>query len=113
MMTHKTQNVKQLIKTGSYKTVLSVTYRRTLARATHLDFNDLNFTLYLGKEGQIIKDDKVICSIDSLHKYRGKPDLLILDEFDSVLTHLVSFAKDKNLYLIHLLNLYRILVKLL
>ena len=60
-----------MVKTGKYKTVLSVTYRRSLARATNLDFKDLDFTLYLEKEGQIIKDNKFICPIDSLHKYRG------------------------------------------
>jgi hypothetical protein len=93
MMTFKTQNLKELFK--HYKRVLILSFRVSLENEYMETFKDYDFKLYSDCKG-IIREDRVVCQIDSLWKVRGEYDLLVLDEIDYTLEHLHSFVKKKQ-----------------
>lgn len=94
MMTYKTQNLKELV--NHYKKIVIVSFRVSLDEAYINDFEEFDFKLYSDIKGNIT-DDRVVVQIDSMHKLRGKYDLLILDEIVYSIDHLASFVKEKKL----------------
>jgi hypothetical protein len=94
MMTYKTQNLKELVE--KYKRIVIVSFRVSLDEAYIKEFGEFDFKLYSDIQGKIT-DDRVVVQIDSLHRLRGKCDLLILDEIVYSLDHLISFVKQKKL----------------
>lgn len=94
MMTFKTQNLKELV--NHYKKIVIVSFRVSLDEAYIKEFGEFGFILYSDIKGKIT-DDRVVVQIDSLHKLRGKYDLLILDEMVYTIDHMVSFVKEKKL----------------
>lgn len=97
--TGKSQTMLHIIKEFDPKRILFITYRQTLSYNFYGTFQDFNVGLYLNS-GEI-KNDRVICQLDSLHKLltpnmlNGKSivpyyDLVIFDESESTLSHVDS-----------------------
>ena len=91
--------------------ILSLTFRRSLAKKQKDDVRDFGFTHYEdgiyfnGKKPLMIINDplqednpahRLICQIDSLWRVIGHYDLIILDEMEYKLGHIISFIKKKK-----------------
>ena len=94
MMTHKTQNLYPLL--DPYPRVLHITFRVSLAEETMRNFQDRGFKIYNEFTNSLIRGDRLIVQVDSLHKVRGEFDLVILDEWVYTLSHINSFVKNKQ-----------------
>ena len=94
MMTFKTQNLYPLL--DLYPRVLHITFRVSLAEETMRNFQDKGFKIYNEFTNSLIRGDRLIVQIDSLHKVRGEFDLVILDEWVYTLAHINSFVKNKQ-----------------
>ena len=100
MGTCKTERIKEYINqhSSTLKRIAYITYRRTLDREIQSSLEHLGFVLYENltpKEYET--NDRIVIQIDSLHKLRGKVDLLILDEFRYTKSHLIGFTKYKKI----------------
>lgn len=84
-----------------------ITHRQSLAYDIENNFNKLGFKNYLNKDegNEIYTADKIICSLESLHKINTayteqdeKPyyDVVILDEIESLLYHIKSKTHNDN-----------------
>ena len=93
MGTFKTQNLKKLF--SQYRRILITTFRRSLASEFLQEFGEYGFKSYEDFNGKI-KEDRIICQIDSLFKVRGEFDLVIHDEIVGTIEHLHSFVKEKE-----------------
>lgn len=92
----KTKNINNLIK--KYKNIIFVTFRVTLINQLSINFKE--FEKYSDIDDKIINLDihnKVITTIDSLHRIVGECDLLIIDEFTYTLSHLVEYVKEREM----------------
>lgn len=91
----------KLDDTEEYQRVLFLTMRQSLARSIYKEFCRHNFKNYLNKKELVCNDDdRVIISLDSLHKIGNNKviipyDIVICDEFCSLLSHM-SFDGIKN-----------------
>ena len=97
MMTHKSQNLKELFSDITKK-VLIVYPRVSLCKSMVNEFKSFGFKLYsdcISTDGFIYANRVVVC-MDSLHKIMGNFDYLILDEMVYTLSHLCSFVKYKT-----------------
>jgi hypothetical protein len=91
----KTQMLKKLYN-DNYKSskVAFVSFRKTFSQTVNKDFPD--FVPYDDLKGSISlsKDNKIICQVESLHRMitdtEQIPDLLILDEIESILAQFSS-----------------------
>lgn len=97
MNTQKTRNLHPLISGGKYRKILVVSYRVTLDKEYLRQLEQYGFQLYSAISKHRITSDRVIIQIDSLHRYHGSTDLLILDEICSTMDHLTSFTKEKQM----------------
>ena len=97
MMTFKTQNFKELLKTEGkkYRRILVVSFRVSLINEYMKNFEEHNFKLYSDFSGKIM-GDRIVCQIDSLHKVFGEFELMLLDEIEYTQDHLHSFVKQKQ-----------------
>jgi hypothetical protein len=102
----KTTYIKKLIENEySNKRVIFLVMRQSLAYDLEKDFKNLGFKNYMNKNEKIdYKDNKIIISIDSIEKitylkmmekYIKPYDLVICDEFCSLLSHF-DFQGIKN-----------------
>jgi hypothetical protein len=93
--------------------VLVITYRQTLAQELSKKLNTFHFQNYLDCEGCDLADQetypRLILQLDSLPRIQGdsfksptKYDLVVLDEFDSLLRHFDSATIAQPRYLIDL-----------
>ncbi len=112
MNTGKTYTLKNLFSDKS--TVLFVYSRIALCESKFDELKSHGFKIYnnLGdkrdtlKDSEIVKDlvinsekyPRVICQIDSLWRVKGKYDIVVLDETEALVEHLVGspHIKDKN-----------------
>ncbi|CAH6419790.1 Origin of replication binding protein [uncultured virus] len=80
------------------KRILFITNRVSLADEHKQQLESLGFKIYYDKKKRLIDDERVICQIDSSYKIiSAKPyDLVVMDEFNSTLSHLVTFCKKKQ-----------------
>ena len=76
--------------------VLIISFRRSLAGKQYHELQPLGFVKYDEVNTPYYYQKRLIVQIDSLHKVRGKYDLLVLDEVEYVLQHLVEFVKEKR-----------------
>lgn len=97
MMTYKTVQTVKYIEENPKMKVLHITFRISLARKHCKDLRELGFMLYSDSMKGTIKDDRVIVQLDSLHRVRGKYDLIILDEVEAIKEHLFARTiKDRK-----------------
>lgn len=98
MDTGKTTLIEGLLRRSfEGKSVLMVTYRRTLSQSLASRFGDLGFVSYMDVNPEVLSDrqayPRVICQMDSLpylSSFDGELpvyDLIILDEVESLLCH--------------------------
>lgn len=73
--------------------ILMITYRRTLAMEQQRVFYQFGFKNYL--DG-VYDADKQIIQLDSIDKIKGKYDMIIIDEIESVLAHLTGGTINKK-----------------
>ena len=95
MMTYKTQNLKEVLKSNKYKRVLFVNFRVSLSEEFYKIFGDYGFQLYSDFKGKIT-GDRIIVQVDSLWKVVGKFDLIVFDEITYTLDHVFAFVKKKQ-----------------
>jgi hypothetical protein len=107
MGTGKTETLIDYIKTLDKNVpLLSISFRVTLSEKQKDDFKDLGFTHYQHKDLiknpviNITETKRLIIQIDSLPKVIGdlKDGILILDEIESIITHIYSsiYIKDRT-----------------
>ena len=99
----KTTFLKDVMMNQDVQRVLIITYRQTLALDYNRNFKQLGFANYLDSYEQpdIYNENRLIVQIDSLMKvmtnndefilngeYDGKYDLIVLDEIESLLSHI-------------------------
>lgn len=92
----KTKQIKNLVK--KYNNIIFVTFRVTLINQLSEIFSE--FTKYSEIENKIIDlnlYNKVITTIDSVHRIVGECDLLIIDEYTYTMTHLVDYVKEREM----------------
>lgn len=92
----KTKNINNLI--NKYNNIIFVTFRVTLINQLSLNFKI--FEKYSDIDDKIIDlniHNKVITTIDSLHRIVGECDLLIIDEFTYTLSHLTEYVKEREM----------------
>ena len=95
MKTSKTYTLSYLfgqIKRSKYKTTLAVYFRVSLSKELVEMWRELGFELYSDIKGPIsLKDHpRIVVQIDSLHRVSSHADLLILDEIESTVPHLLG-----------------------
>ena len=101
--TGKTYSVKELIKLFGYKKILFVSYRKSITKSFTSELKDFEFKSYLDKSIDVNEVDRLLIQIDSIEKLHhideitqqlqdNEYDLVILDEVESILSHL-SFEK--------------------
>ena len=81
---------------NTYKRILHIGNRISLNRETYRNLAEDGFHLYLDIKGTL-DIDRLIIQIDSLHRYahHGGVDLLILDELETTLQHLLTFTNGE------------------
>jgi hypothetical protein len=97
MRTFKSQNIKGLF--DKFHSIAIVSFRRSLDKALTNEFCDYGFKLYSDIEEPKIKSNiypRVVCQIDSINRLYNNYDLIIFDEINSVLTHLITGSKEKK-----------------
>lgn len=112
--TGKTTFIKSTIVKGSNKLrCLFITHRKTLADDILKNFTDVGFVSYLNKNDFSPSDDKIIVNMDSLkclYTYKNyfnrktllqQYDVIILDEFASLLNNFESSLMGENRNEIH------------
>ena len=94
MSSGKTYNLPVLFK--QFKRILFVGNRRSLEQSYLNDFGIYGFVLYSMIEEGMITADRLIVQIDSLHRVAGEFDLIICDEIELTIEHLMGFVKDRK-----------------
>ena len=97
MNTGKTHGMPSLFST--HEKIIVVYQRVSLNLSIHEKWKQYGFELYSEIEDYIIRSDvhpRIIVQVDSLHRLRGKCDLLILDEIESVHEHLCGSRMNDN-----------------
>jgi hypothetical protein len=97
MNTGKTHGMPSLFDT--HQKIIVVYQRVSLNLSIHEKWKRYGFELYSDIEDYIIRTDvhhRIIVQVDSLHRLRGKCDLLILDEIESVHEHLCGSRMNDN-----------------
>lgn len=105
MGTGKSKNIKQIIDKfhDLEKRILIVTPRISIARELKAKFNELK--LYLDNDYK--RGDSLICQFDSLHHFGMENfDVVIFDEFYSLMLHSRNPAKINSKSLFKFLSLY-------
>ncbi|AVR52854.1 origin of replication binding protein [Marseillevirus Shanghai 1] len=94
MGTGKTKALAWHLRLRPQTRVLSVTYRRTLARETSENLE--GFINYEDECRGWLRADKLAVQVDSLHRVIGKFDLLVLDEVTYTLSRLFCDVAKKD-----------------
>ncbi len=97
MNTGKTYGMPSLFNTHQH--IIVVYQRVSLNISIHEKWRQYGFELYSDIPDYIIRSDvhpRIIVQVDSLHRLRGKCDLLILDEIESVHEHLCGSRMNDN-----------------
>ena len=97
MMTGKTYVMPDLFQ--NFKKIIVVYHRKSLDEAIYNNWSEHNFQLYSTIHDYFIDTDtypRTIIQADSLHRLRGKVDLLILDELESTHEHICGSNLLKN-----------------
>lgn len=94
MGTGKTKALEMYLKLHQQARVLSVTYRRTLARETSCNLP--GFKNYEDEGSGRIRGKRIVVQVDSLHRVFGQFDLLVLDEVTYMLSRLLCDVSEKN-----------------
>jgi hypothetical protein len=97
MNTGKTYGMPSLFNT--HQRIIVVYQRVSLNISIHEKWRQYGFELYSDIPDYIIRSDahpRIIVQVDSLHRLRGKCDLLILDEIESVHEHLCGSRMNDN-----------------
>nr|WRK65556.1 origin of replication binding protein [Marseillevirus futianmevirus] len=94
MGTGKTKALEMYLKLHQQARVLSVTYRRTLARETSCNLP--GFKNYEDEGSGQIWGKRIVVQVDSLHRVFGQFDLLVLDEVTYTLSRLLCDVSEKN-----------------
>lgn len=82
----KTYQLRQLLRREKNMRVLMVTFRIALGRYFVKYMEELNFEFYKDIRGPIIQRDKLVISVNSMHRLEHSDyDLIVLDESESVL----------------------------
>jgi len=92
----KTHQIKQFIKKHDCKRVLVIAPRITYAIAVAGDLEELGFINYHTEKG-ILTYDRIVCSIESLHRLEKLNfDLIVCDEIETILTSITSPTNANN-----------------
>ena len=75
---------------------LCVCSRIVLSKKQLEDLKELGVEHYQNFTGLIKNVNKLIVTIDSLHRVRGRYDIIIFDEFSYTMSQLVNFSKNKE-----------------
>ena len=83
-----------------FKRIVIVYFRVSLNVAIYESLKKYDFTLYSELQGPIDTDKypRVIVQIDSLHRLEGAVDLVVLDEIESTLAHMMTKKSYDNDY---------------
>ena len=78
--------------------ILFVTNRVSLADEHLQQLEGLGVNIYYNNKEGLIRDERIICQIDSLYKIVAEEpfDLVVFDEFNSTLQHHVTYVKNKK-----------------
>lgn len=96
--TGKTEAVLRLIKEKRYRRVLYLSFRKTFSQALAARFasvgdvmlySDLRGALYHAQPDGTHKD-MIVCQVEALARYQDTPDLLVVDEWESLLSQMNS-----------------------
>jgi len=101
----KTTQLINYLKSDTKSKILIITPRKSLAKEFYKSF--AGFSHYETKGAFNTK--RLICQIDSINKINEKYDIIILDEIETTLNHIVSFDKMSGKEII--LNTIEILIK--
>lgn len=91
----KTESLTNII--DKYKKILIISFRISLDVQYVEQFDGFELYSDLGPTIDLDINNKVVMQINSLHKIRGQPDLIILDEVTYTLDTLVGLEKHKDL----------------
>ena len=95
MGTGKSNIIEEVLKQNEDKRVLFITNRISIAKDIKAKYPETNLKLY--NEDEFFIGDNLICQFDSLWKYDLKHfDLIILDEFMSLLFHIRNNLTSRN-----------------
>ena len=91
VMTYKSQSIKDVI--GLYDTIMAVCSRVASVKDNVIE--KYNGILNSYQEAGV-NEPKICTTVDSLLRWRGQKDLLVLDEIESIFQHLVTFPKNRR-----------------
>jgi hypothetical protein len=93
--TGKTEAVMRLIQEKNYQKVLYLSFRKTFSQSLAARFSPLgNVLLYSDQRGSLYHHQGenhhrvIVCQIEALTRYMDTPDLLVVDEWESVLSQM-------------------------
>lgn len=75
--------------------ILYVVPRRSLARDLHKDLNEKGFVHYSEVDMRCMHS-RMVCQLDSLSRVEGDFDVLVLDEIETILEHLIGFEDMRD-----------------
>lgn len=95
--TGKTEAVHRLIKDKGYQKILYISFRKTFTQSLAARFADLgNVLQYCDQRGDLYhtnQDNKyriIIVQVEALARYKDQCDLMVIDEWESVLSQMKS-----------------------
>ena len=97
MNTGKSFALNSVFQQPNYKSIVCVYFRVSLATEKHQAWKSHGFELYTDLPKGIIdlaSHPRIIVQIDSLHRLRRPCDLLVLDEIESTISHMVNKPID-------------------
>ena len=99
MGTGKSYSLRKVFQSEKYKSIIYFSCKRAFASSMINDFQSYGFVNYLDVDmkGDIVNEDRIICSVESIHYCRDKYDLVIIDESESIADNLMGemFIKNK------------------
>jgi len=96
MGTGKSFQTKKLIAEGCYRRVLVIAPRITYAEFITGELAELGFVCYRHSQSHTLKHDRIVCSMESLHRISGHFDLVICDEIETILKSITSQTNSDN-----------------
>lgn len=98
MGTGKSYSLKKIFQSKKYKSIIYFSSKRAFASSMISDYNEYGFVNYLdvNMKSDIEKEDRIICSVESIHYCRDKYDLVIIDESESIADNLMGAMFIKN-----------------
>ena len=111
MGTGKSYSLKTIFETTSYKSILYLSCKRAFATSMKSDFEEYGFKSYLEIQNkkEIVKYDRIICSVESAYNLRDKYDLVIIDESESICDNLTGSMMMNNKPLDNIKRIYELI----